>query len=83
MDYLQFKLLNIGTNLERRLDLILFSEKSHRRMRVFLGDRILDMNAFWNSFGESLGLGMEGKELRFLRKLTEVAMSVMNIKAAK
>jgi len=36
-------------------------------VRVFLGDRILDMNAFWNSFGELLGLGVESKELTFLQ----------------
>ncbi len=36
MDYLQFKLLNIGTNLERRLALMLFSESHIRACEFFL-----------------------------------------------
>ncbi len=37
------------------------------RDKVFCGDTILSMNAFWNSFETLLGLGVEPKDLTFIQ----------------
>ena len=37
------------------------------RDKVFSGDKILAMNAFWNSFETLLGLGVEPRNLTFVQ----------------
>ncbi len=39
----------------------------HARDRVFCGDTILSMNAFWNFFQTLLGLSLEPKDLTFVQ----------------
>ena len=56
-----------GTNCERELDSIFFSENQHKRERDSFGDRSLAMNTISQLFEELLGLGMEPKQLTFLQ----------------
>ena len=39
----------------------------HARDKVFCGDTILSMNAFWNFFQTLLGLGLQPKDLTFVQ----------------
>jgi hypothetical protein len=39
----------------------------HPRDNALSGDKILAMNAFWNSFETLLGLGVEPKNLTFIQ----------------
>ena len=41
--------------------------RAHPRDKVFSGDNILTMNAFWNSFETLLGLGVEPRDLTFVQ----------------
>src|SRR6516225_890731 len=43
------------------------AEWGHPRDNALSGDKILAMNAFWNSFETLLGLGVERKNLRFIQ----------------
>jgi uncharacterized membrane protein YcaP (DUF421 family) len=43
------------------------AERAHERDNLFSGDKILSMNAFWNSFETLLGLGAEPRNLTFLQ----------------
>ena len=56
-----------GTNCERELDSIFFSENQHKRERDSFGDRSLAMNTISQLFEELLGLGVEPKQLTFLQ----------------
>jgi len=42
-------------------------EPAYPRDNTFSGDNILPMNAFWNSFETSLGLGVEPRNLTFVQ----------------
>jgi uncharacterized membrane protein YcaP (DUF421 family) len=57
----------VGTNCERELDSIFFSENQHKRERDSFGDKSLAMNTISQLFEELLGLGMEPKQLTFLQ----------------
>ena len=43
------------------------AESVYPRDKVFSGDKILAMNAFWNSFETLLGLGVEPRNLTFVQ----------------
>src|SRR4030095_10347965 len=43
------------------------AESAYPRDNAFSGDKILPMNAFWNSFETLLGLGVEPRNLTFVQ----------------
>jgi hypothetical protein len=43
------------------------AESAYPRDKAFSGDKILPMNAFWNSFETLLGLGVEPRNLTFVQ----------------
>jgi len=43
------------------------AESAYPRDEAFLGDKILPMNAFWNSFETVLRLGVEPRNLTFIQ----------------
>jgi hypothetical protein len=45
------------------------AESAYPRDEAFSGDKILPMNAFWNSFETVLGLGVEPRSLTFVQIL--------------
>jgi hypothetical protein len=62
--------------LENRVSLVLChakvscasrAESAYPRDKAFSGDKILTMNAFWNSFETLLGLGVEPRDLTFVQ----------------
>jgi uncharacterized membrane protein YcaP (DUF421 family) len=63
----RFQRSYVGTNCERELDSIFFSENQHKRERDSFSDRSLAMNTISQLFEELLGLGMEPKQLTFLQ----------------